>query len=111
MSLTDILAEKQNYLQIGKCSRFKSLNNRYFSKICDEFNNINNPRFYYWEYYKNKTKEDHRYNPGYNYSDWFIESRFSDLKDELINNNICSISIYQFNDLLEKAIILKIQII
>ena len=102
ISLRDIIREKKkNYISIGSSARFKS-NNRYFSDISVKFNDESNPCFYYWEYYKNK-KDSDKNNKGYNYSDWFVQSRFYDLKEELIDNSLCSISINQFNDLSEKA--------
>eukprot|EP01084_Bolivina_argentea_P206686 352804_1 len=73
-------------------------------------------RYFYWPYYKDKTimtdgatwlglKHINNANEGYTLTDWYIVSRYSDLKDEMLNNKICTISNFQWNLLLEKAVI------
>eukprot|EP01084_Bolivina_argentea_P301066 519285_1 len=83
-------------------------------------------RFFYWDFYKESTDEidpivdkslnklgsDFGYNPvatkpianvGYKLKDWYIPPIFTNLKEELINNNICNIGKKQWDIQCAKA--------
>ena len=72
-------------------------------------------RFFYWPYYQNMNAQ---WNPlyvqssgqpmvegneGYQIKDWFISSKYKDLKEEAIHNKLSPFSVSQFNDIHEKA--------
>eukprot|EP01084_Bolivina_argentea_P258165 435129_1 len=45
-------------------------------------------RYYYWNYFENHNKKDQN-NPGYVCKDWYIISKYSTLKNELLENINC----------------------
>eukprot|EP01083_Nonionella_stella_P211419 764475_1 len=74
-------------------------------------------RFYYWPFYKD-TKEDtgkpviytnmnntqqHYWtdpgNAGYKTRDWYVEAKYEDMRDEIVNNPICSLTKQQYDSL------------
>eukprot|EP01084_Bolivina_argentea_P176338 305172_1 len=66
-------------------------------------------RYYYWAWFKNKTGLDWR-NKGYKVQDWYIENKYQDFKEEMLNY----LPIKQFNcvklkstHLLNKSNVLK----
>eukprot|EP01084_Bolivina_argentea_P194383 333512_1 len=73
-------------------------------------------RFFYWDYYKNNkdTQDPARgsdwinyqdsANPGHVLSDFYVESKFSNIKQELLTNPICIINQSQWAILVHKAI-------
>ena len=48
-------------------------------------------RFYYWEWYKNRDEEDVEYNIGYSYCEWYIDRKYKNLKEELLDNEISNL--------------------
>eukprot|EP01083_Nonionella_stella_P155542 502592_1 len=72
-------------------------------------------RFFYWDYYKDNHDEKHVVfmddlgnlesdtNPGYKLCDWYIPSKYKDLKDELLHNAICAFSVQQFENTMVQA--------
>eukprot|EP01084_Bolivina_argentea_P016843 31461_1 len=72
-------------------------------------------RFYYWDYFRgNKSSTDkslglmgekEQANHGYTLHDLYVSARYSSLKTELLFNDICKITIYQWNALTLKGII------
>eukprot|EP01084_Bolivina_argentea_P130042 229601_1 len=82
-------------------------------------------KYFYWDYYKDKevlndpavihdrskgrdylirhVNEGHKNKKKYMLKDWYIQSMFQNLKQELLKNKICTISPIQWNSLLEKA--------
>eukprot|EP01084_Bolivina_argentea_P273635 466159_1 len=71
-------------------------------------------RFYYHDYYKDNENErevvpgtdltEHG-NKGYSLKDWYIPAKYKSFKDELLNNNIFILQLYQFNNTQQKAIL------
>ena len=60
-------------------------------------------KFYYWSYYKNKIDEDTIYHPGFKFSDWFINKKYDNFKQEMLSNKIHSINLKLFNYVLYKS--------
>ena len=56
-------------------------------------------RYYYWKWYKNNIDYDIVYNPGYRYKDWYINKKFDNLKQEILNK----LDISQFEATKNKA--------
>ena len=63
----------------------------------------NDYTFYYWDYYKDLNIADMDNNIGYNYNDWYIEQKYDNLKDEVLNNKIYQIDRYDYQEILYKA--------
>eukprot|EP01084_Bolivina_argentea_P036057 66736_1 len=66
-------------------------------------------RFYYWDYYfSNKDYDEHNFNHEtcrpYKLEDWYIQEKYDCLKDELLNNDLYSLSKSQYESLLQKAV-------
>ena len=68
-------------------------------------------RFYYHDHYKNIHRdyqnqqyvENHNDHGGYSPAELFVESKYFSLKDEIVNNTVQSMSIYEVNISLVKA--------
>eukprot|EP01084_Bolivina_argentea_P181011 312673_1 len=72
-------------------------------------------RYYYWKFYngnsniKDPVDIDTHKNPfrdipyGTTLGDWYVANKYGTLKNELLNNKICSISQQQWNNLQQKA--------
>ena len=74
-------------------------------------------RYFYWLYYQNMKEEENilwknnynshktESNPGYQICEWYIPAKYQTLKDESLNNNCCIMSIYQYNNIHNKAML------
>eukprot|EP01084_Bolivina_argentea_P045660 84053_1 len=118
-AINEIIVSKINIRQnIKGLQRLNNATNKF--TLQDQSNMLQfsfGVRFFYSEYYKkaNDTKDSVRLtdymgvgnigrtNEGYNVSDWYIEAKYSDLKTELMENPLCSISIIQWMILYDKA--------
>ena len=71
-------------------------------------------RYYYHDYYKNnKTKKEilpgtddrmpEEGNKGYCYNDWYIAAKYGSLEEEVLNNSICRLQLYQWKITITKA--------
>ena len=66
-------------------------------------------KYYYWDWHKNNheietSKTFTGPNTGYTYSYWYIAPKYIDLKDEILNNKIYTLSLETFNNfVLQKA--------
>ena len=72
-------------------------------------------RFFYWSHYQHREEEWHHLltlptghevvegNEGFKICDFYVAPKWTNLKEEALNNTSCSFSRRQFNDLLEKA--------
>ena len=95
------LQQIQNELRDKKIN-FRKL--RGFERINDKNKFVTNHngfgyRYYYWPYYENKEEKD-LWNIGdYEYKDWYINKKFSTLKEEILN----LLNLIQFNILYKTA--------
>eukprot|EP01084_Bolivina_argentea_P177063 306262_1 len=55
-------------------------------------------RYYYWPYYQNNDEPD-EHNPGYKYSDWYIEPKYENMKTEVLKQ----LTIENYNEASSKA--------
>eukprot|EP01083_Nonionella_stella_P176935 620470_1 len=71
-------------------------------------------RYFYWPFYKDnehvrnavfqgQNRSVYEENPGYKLCDWYIQSKYDSLKDELLHNLICVFGKEQFENTLAKA--------
>ena len=72
-------------------------------------------RYFYWEFYRNKVEEERvvfkrssgggrtESNPGYQLKDWYISSKYDNIKNEALNNRCHSLSLFQWKMVLKKA--------
>ena len=72
-------------------------------------------RYFYWPYYRDNQEEQNvvfkasaggfqiESNPGYSLCEWFISAKYSNLKEEALQNDCASFSIYQYELTLNKA--------
>eukprot|EP01084_Bolivina_argentea_P167891 291259_1 len=96
--------------------RLKSAHARFTTNLDQELIFDHGIRYFYWKYYKesdeiNDTvfllamdgclkRNDEAYaNEGYSVQDWYIEHKYHNLKDELLNNRICVLSQLQWDSL------------
>eukprot|EP01083_Nonionella_stella_P091397 255537_1 len=95
---------------LTRFERFKTRNNKYKSDTRELVHTYDDGiRFFYWAHYKyndevydvalrrgdvsqGSVKGFRAANDGYAVKDWYIETKYDDLKDELLNNKICTIS-------------------
>ena len=61
-------------------------------------------RYYYWPWYKDNENEDTFWNPGKKYKDLYITPKYSNLKEEIVDNKIYNISITEYDRTYDKAI-------
>eukprot|EP01083_Nonionella_stella_P064811 169266_1 len=59
-------------------------------------------RFYYWPYYKDKDEKD-VWNSGYMFCDWYIDPKHSNLKEEILYNQIHTLSVDKYEVAKRKA--------
>eukprot|EP01084_Bolivina_argentea_P114896 204449_1 len=93
MDIFNVIQQYQEYTKISQCSFHIGY------------------RFYYWDYYKNNksildkqtigNKYDHS---GYKPHELYIEAKYQSIKQEILNNTICVLSIHQFTTSLTKAL-------
>eukprot|EP01083_Nonionella_stella_P083514 230988_1 len=123
-AFSDIIASKQQQQRVFQ--RNQHTNHKFVTDIdekeCDEENEyFYGYRFFYWSYYKNNncaldpmcTYTIYRTmtmettsglaNPDYKLCDWFIYKKYCNLKEELLNNDICCVGEQQWDQLLLKA--------
>eukprot|EP01084_Bolivina_argentea_P209231 356447_1 len=113
-----ITDKKLSYQNVSGLDRINNnISAKFCTKLSVEYSIIRYSfgiRYFYWTYYKNNLEinDASRYmnqakptpaNEGYTVSDFYVEIKFKDLKDELINNPLCSISVCQWNNLVTKA--------
>ena len=70
-------------------------------------------RYFYWELYRGNTaprrvvwegkRKNYEENIGYSLGDWFVEKKYGNLKEELLNNLVHTLSASQFAVTLRKA--------
>ena len=72
-------------------------------------------RYFYWDFYAKKEEEKRvvyrtksgpsyeEFNAGYKLKDWYIPSKYSNIKEEALNNRCCSLSMFQWKMVLKKA--------
>eukprot|EP01084_Bolivina_argentea_P000687 1269_1 len=60
-------------------------------------------RFYYWDYFRDLDAPDYDHNEGYNFNDWYINYRYENIKEEVINNPDACLNMLQWNDVIRKA--------
>jgi len=60
-------------------------------------------RHYYWKWYKKHDKEDWRCNPGRSFKELYIAPKYDNLKDEILQNQHCTLKSSEFNVVLIKA--------
>eukprot|EP01084_Bolivina_argentea_P076308 138292_1 len=61
-------------------------------------------KFYYKDYYATAQHGDYKGdNPGYKCKDWYVPKKYENLKDEIINNELCTLNMAQFNIIHSKA--------
>eukprot|EP01084_Bolivina_argentea_P114012 203083_1 len=73
-------------------------------------------RFFYWKYYRNsknmwddadairgRTENRVEPNPGSSVGDWYIDKKYDNFKDEMLNNKICKIDEIQWSNLMDQA--------
>eukprot|EP01083_Nonionella_stella_P287467 978511_1 len=72
-------------------------------------------RYFYWPFYKENEQERHALydlgdgpcyeeNPGYKVCEWYIEAKYGNLKEELLQNLICVFGKEQFENTFAKAL-------
>ena len=72
-------------------------------------------RYFYWEKYRGNMEKrrrvyEHRYgdqyeeNIGYTLGQWFVEKKYGNLKEEILNNLVLTLSVGQFAVTLQKAV-------
>ena len=62
--------------------------------------------FYYWPYFKNKLRLRHNHghiNHTHTPKELYISPKYESIKDETLNNNICTIKFFSFKEILKKA--------
>eukprot|EP01084_Bolivina_argentea_P305226 527278_1 len=50
-------------------------------------------KYYYWPHFRDNGYKDSPPNDGYKKGDWYIEQKYNDLKDELLNNTLENVSL------------------
>ena len=67
-------------------------------------------RYFYWRFYRNLNLKENlvedifdEWNDGYMLSEWYIQAKWADLKEEAINNTIAPYSIKEFQLTMNKA--------
>eukprot|EP01084_Bolivina_argentea_P137263 241747_1 len=119
--IVNLMKEKRSQRSnISQLTRINNSNNK-FSMQIDKKHNENEysygVRYFYWTHYENNvsTQDDvHRLsgtslgsppdaNPGYKLMDWYICAKYHSFKEELSLNQICCISLSEWNNLLQKA--------
>merc|ERR1712228_824126 len=67
--------------------------------LCDKFDDIDahrfGKRFRYWPAYSDNKTVD-LFN-GYTAKHWYVKPKFNDIKEEILNNLVCSITVNQWN--------------
>eukprot|EP01084_Bolivina_argentea_P068594 124847_1 len=97
MNLKNILNKKQSY--VNKTFNVNCTKNKYCTNLGKSSVKPNiysySFRFYYWSYFKYLNKS-HRDNNGYTFAELSIPQKYSNLKQELTQNAIASISMIQY---------------
>jgi len=60
-------------------------------------------RFYFWSWYKDNEAEDIQWNIGKKYKELYVERKYENLKDEVINNEIYKVALEEFERTYQKA--------
>eukprot|EP01084_Bolivina_argentea_P251843 422545_1 len=66
-------------------------------------------RFYYWAYYKKKSLDENEYfqnkndHSGYQPHELYIQAKYNSIKEEILHNEIYSLSLYEYNHSQNKA--------
>eukprot|EP01084_Bolivina_argentea_P215748 366368_1 len=113
-----IMKKKKHCENISGLERLKDISSRFVTEIEAKDQDFTEHysfgfRYFYWDYYKNNTEEvdpvqlpdigfTHS-NKGYKVGDFFIHPKFNDLKEELLNNVVLSISKDHWDKLLFQA--------
>eukprot|EP01084_Bolivina_argentea_P121413 215143_1 len=112
-----IAAKRECYSQLPRLSRLNN-SRKFITSHTNEVKYRNGFRYFYWDYYKNNNAtSDNAYHtsgtgsggsiPAANgrspLKEWYIEQKYLSMKDEMLNNHICSLTSTSWQRLLQKA--------
>ena len=60
-------------------------------------------KYYYWDEYKENVEEDYGANVGYKKGDWYISKKYENLKEEMVQNKLYSLTKETYEDVVGKA--------
>eukprot|EP01084_Bolivina_argentea_P287005 492432_1 len=110
-----VAEKKQKYRDIKELQQLNNDSSKFCTILNDESELMYSYgiRFFYWKWYKDNIEsfdpvqfnESHEFeaNEGCMLGEFYVETKFKDLKEELTNNAICIVSNEQWNLLVRKA--------
>eukprot|EP01084_Bolivina_argentea_P000586 1100_1 len=114
-NLSSIRSEKMQRLRsiVSECNP-TSRGNRFVSNLGIQYNKPDEiasnkktysygVRFYYWPYFRDLDEPDYDHNVGYTFSDWYINNKYTNIKDETINPSWSVITVEQWDNEFSKA--------
>eukprot|EP01083_Nonionella_stella_P054546 143975_1 len=87
----------------------ETVHNKYYTQITDATHTKSTASFdfghkyYYWDYYRDNESPDSGANAGYAKGAWYIEQKYDDLQQEMLENEIGVLHKYHFDRALKKA--------